>query len=51
MNGKTAKLLNRYSKARGVNVRDLKREWYSMNAKERFLKRQEMLKDLTRQTN
>ncbi len=46
MNGKTAKLLNRYAKAKGVNDKDLKREWYAMNAKERFLRRQAMLQEL-----
>lgn len=46
MNEKTAKLLNRFALAKGSNVKNLKREWNSMNSKERFLKRQEMLKDL-----
>ena len=46
MNGKTAKLLNRYSKAKGLNSRDLKREWYALTSKQRFLRRQEMLQDL-----
>jgi len=46
VNGKTAKLLTRYSRATGVSLKDLKRDWYSMTAKERFLKRQVILKEL-----
>ncbi len=46
MNEKTAKLLNRYAQTRGSNVKELKKEWLAMNAKERFLKRQELLKEL-----
>ncbi len=46
MNGKTAKLLNRYAQSKGSNVKDLKRIWYNLSAKERFLKRQELLKEL-----
>lgn len=46
MNEKTAKLLNRYALAKGGNSKDIKREWTALNAKERFLKRQSMLKDL-----
>ena len=46
MNEKTAKLLNRYAMARGSNSRDLKREWLSLNARERFQKRQAMLQEL-----
>jgi len=46
MNEKTAKLLNKYAKARGVNPKELKREWTSLNAKERFVKRQNLLKEL-----
>ena len=46
MNGKTAKLLNRYALAKGNNIKDLKRLWQSLNAKERFLKRQELIKEL-----
>lgn len=46
MNEKTAKLLNKYATARGQNVKELKREWLSLNGKERFLKRQELLKEL-----
>jgi len=46
MNEKTAKLLNRYAKARGVNVKELKRQWTALNGRERFDKRQALLKDL-----
>lgn len=46
MNEKTAKLINKYSMAKGANAGDLKREWNSMNSKERFQKRQTMLKEL-----
>ncbi|MCR9144027.1 MAG: hypothetical protein NXI24_17400 [bacterium] len=46
MNEKTAKLLNKYALAKGSNSRDLKREWVSLNAKERFQKRQAILQEL-----
>lgn len=46
MNEKTAKLLNRYALAKGSNSRELKREWVSLNAKERFQKRQSILNEL-----
>ncbi|MBL8020429.1 MAG: hypothetical protein JNM27_12240 [Leptospirales bacterium] len=46
MNGKTAKLLRKYGAKKGSNVKDLKRLWMSLPAKERFKKRQEMLTEL-----
>lgn len=46
MNEKTAKLLNRYALARGANVKDLKREWNSLDARGRFVRRQELIQDL-----
>jgi len=46
MNGKTAKLLRKYGARKGSNIKDLKRLWMSMPAKERFKKRQEMLAEL-----
>lgn len=46
MNGKTAKLLNRYALKKGLKVDDLKKKWQSLNAGERFSRRQEMLKEL-----
>lgn len=46
MNGKTAKLLNRYALAKGTKAGDLKKQWQAMNAAERFSHRQAMLKEL-----
>ena len=46
MNEKTAKLLNRYAVARGANVKELKREWNGLDARGRFLRRQELIQDL-----
>lgn len=46
MNEKTAKLLSRYSLARGTNLKSLKREWLSLNARQRFERRQAMLNEL-----
>ena len=46
MNGKTAKLLRKVGAKKGANVKDLKRQWMSLTAKERFEKRQEMLAEL-----
>jgi hypothetical protein len=46
MNEKTAKLLNRYAAARGVNVKELKREWNALDSRGRFQKRQELISDL-----
>ncbi|MBX7056781.1 MAG: hypothetical protein K1X75_01855 [Leptospirales bacterium] len=46
MNEKTAKLLNRYSLARGGNLKALKREWLSLNARQRFERRQAILREL-----
>lgn len=46
MNEKTAKLLNKYAQAKGLNTKDLKRKWLSLNKNERFLERQKILKEL-----
>ena len=46
MNQKTAKLLRKYSKFKNLNPRHLKKEWISLNKKERTEKRQEILKEL-----
>lgn len=46
MNGKTAKLLNQYAKAKGAVAGDLKKQWQAMNAGERFARRQAMLTEL-----
>ncbi len=50
MNEKTAKLLNRYASARGVNVKDLKREWNALDARGRFARRQQLVADLIGKT-
>lgn len=46
MNGKTAKLLRKVGARKGTNVKDLKRLWMSMTAKQRYEKRQELLAEL-----
>jgi hypothetical protein len=46
MNEKTAKLLNKYALTKGANAKDLKKEWVSLNAKERYQKRQSLLREL-----
>jgi hypothetical protein len=46
MNGKTAKLLYRYALKKGVKVDDLKKQWLSLSAAQRFTRRQEILKEL-----
>lgn len=46
MNGKTAKLIRRVAKAKGLKEKDLKREWLSMNQKQRTDKRQAMFADI-----
>ncbi|MCS7206131.1 MAG: hypothetical protein NZ853_10585 [Leptospiraceae bacterium] len=46
MNEKTAKLLNKYAMAKGLNPKNLKRFWLSLNKEQRFLERQKILKEL-----
>ncbi|MCB1167851.1 MAG: hypothetical protein KDK37_14085 [Leptospiraceae bacterium] len=46
MNEKTAKLLKRYADKTGSNVRDLKKAWQGLTARERFEKRQSYLQEL-----
>ena len=50
MNEKTSKLIRRYAMAKGGDLKQakkaLKREWVSLSGKERYFKRQEMLKEL-----
>ncbi|MEQ8351540.1 MAG: hypothetical protein RH862_08660 [Leptospiraceae bacterium] len=46
MNEKTAKLLKRYADKTGSNVKDLKKAWQGLNAKERFQQRQSYLQEL-----
>lgn len=36
MNGKTAKLINRYAEAKGYKAKDLKKKWLSLNKKKGF---------------
>lgn len=48
MNGRTAKLIRRASRAYGVPVKDIKRIWYSLNWKERTEARREMKADVAR---
>ena len=46
MNGKTAKLLRRYSLLTGDKEKDLKRQWLALNSRQRFERRQEILSTL-----
>ncbi|MBW7858604.1 MAG: hypothetical protein H3C43_10020 [Leptonema sp. (in: Bacteria)] len=46
MNGKTAKLLNRYALTKGKSAEDLKKHWQSLTAAQRFAHRQEILKEI-----
>ena len=46
MNEKTAKLLKKYADKTGSNVRDLKKSWQGLTAKERFQQRQSYLQEL-----
>ncbi|MCB1178191.1 MAG: hypothetical protein KDK36_11470 [Leptospiraceae bacterium] len=48
MNSKTAKILTKYQQLKGVNLKDLKREWYSLSESEKDLKRQEYLAALAK---
>jgi hypothetical protein len=48
MNQRTAKLLKKYSNLKGVNVKQLKREWLSMNESQKDIKRQEYLSVLVK---
>ncbi len=50
MNGKTVKLIRRYSLQTGVAEKNLKREWLSMNGNQRFERRQKMLESLLGKT-
>ncbi len=42
MNGRTAKIVRRYAQAKNIHDRVVKREWYSLNHKQRGKKRKEM---------
>ncbi len=48
MNGKTAKLLSKYSQLKGASIKDLKREWYSLSESDKDIKRQEFLAALAK---
>jgi hypothetical protein len=48
MNSKTAKIIKKYSDLKGINVKQLKREWLSLNESEKDKKRQEYLTALTK---
>ena len=46
MNGKTAKLLRRYSQLSGQSEKKLKLEWYSLDNRKKFEKRKEIVSKL-----
>ncbi|MCB1174126.1 MAG: hypothetical protein KDK39_11190 [Leptospiraceae bacterium] len=46
MNEKTAKLINKYALAKGSNAKSIKREWNTLTAREKYERRQAMLKEL-----
>ena len=46
MNGKTAKLIKRYSLLTGHAERLLKREWLALTSSQRFHRRQSMITEL-----
>jgi hypothetical protein len=48
MNSKTAKIIRRYQQLKGSNLKDLKREWYSLSKSGKDLKRQEYLAALAK---
>ena len=48
MNGKTAKLLRRYSRFTGKQESALKRNWQTLDARQRFALRQEILSALVK---
>lgn len=48
MNSKTAKIIRRYQKLKGSNLKDLKKEWYGMSESDKDLKRQEYLAALAK---
>ncbi|WP_167882063.1 MULTISPECIES: hypothetical protein [Leptospira] len=48
MNQKTAKLLKKYAEAKGINEKQIKREWLVLNEFQKDQKRQEILKELVK---
>lgn len=43
MNQKTAKIIRKYADLKGIDEKDLKREWKSLNESQKDIKRQEFL--------
>ncbi len=48
MNQKTAKLLKKYAEAKGINEKQIKREWLVLDQTQKDQKRQEILKELVK---
>lgn len=48
MNAKTIKILRKYANLKGLNIKNLKREWLSFNEFEKDKKRQEYLSALSK---
>jgi hypothetical protein len=48
MNQKTVKILKKYSDLKGINIKQLKREWLSLDESTKDIKRQEMLSVLVK---
>ncbi len=48
MNSKTAKIIKKFSDLKGINSKQLKREWLSLNESEKDKKRQEFLAALVK---
>ncbi|EPG73690.1 hypothetical protein LEP1GSC058_3649 [Leptospira fainei serovar Hurstbridge str. BUT 6] len=48
MNQKTAKLIKKYAEAKGINEKQIKREWLVLNQQQKDAKRQEILKELVK---
>jgi coenzyme F420-reducing hydrogenase delta subunit len=48
MNQKTVKLLKKYADLKGIDKKQIKREWLSMNESEKDVKRQEIVSVLVK---
>lgn len=48
MNIKTAKIIRKYANLKGINEKDLKREWYSLDESQKDIRRQEYLASLAK---
>jgi hypothetical protein len=46
MNAKTAKIINKYADLKGLNPKQIKREWNSLSESQKDIKRQEILEAL-----